>query len=404
MIKVNNEFIETEFGYIPKKWKVFQLEDVVKSIIDYRGKTPKKTLRGVPLVTAKIVKNGRIDFTNLEYIAEDDFESWMTRGIPQAGDVVLTTEAPLGEVAQLPNFKIALAQRIITLSGKDGLLDNSYLKYYLGSDVGAGQLRSKESGSVVTGIKQSELRKINIVTPPISEQKQIVEILSSLDDKIELNRKINANLEKMVYALFKKMFVDTNDSTINKSVSLIEIIDVLSGGTPKTDKSSYWGTDISFFTPKDAHDSVYVFDTEKMLTNEGLYNCNSPLYPINTTFITARGTVGKVAMGGYPMAMNQSCYALKGKDGIGPFFVYELTKMIAQELREKGHGSVFETITVATFSQINIALPPIRSVLQFEENVVPFFDAIRANSQENHKLGLVRDLIMPRLLSGHIKT
>ena len=104
------------------------LEDCMDALIDYRGKTPKKTDSGIPLITAKIVKNGRILPVN-EYIAADDYEAWMRRGIPQPGDIVMTTEAPLGEVAQLDDRKIALAQRVITLRGKPGLLDNGYLKY-----------------------------------------------------------------------------------------------------------------------------------------------------------------------------------------------------------------------------------------------------------------------------------
>jgi len=93
------------------EWKELPLEDAMDAIIDYRGKTPKKTDSGIPLITAKIVKNGRINPTQ-EYIAEADYDAWMQRGIPQKGDVVLTTEAPLGEVAQLNGEKIALAQRI----------------------------------------------------------------------------------------------------------------------------------------------------------------------------------------------------------------------------------------------------------------------------------------------------
>ncbi len=100
------------------------------AIIDYRGKTPRKTVSGIPLITAKIVKSGRIQVPS-EFISEDDYDSWMTRGLPRAGDVVVTTEAPLGEVAQLNGEKIALAQRIILLRGKPDVLDNTFLKFLL---------------------------------------------------------------------------------------------------------------------------------------------------------------------------------------------------------------------------------------------------------------------------------
>ncbi len=109
------------------EWKVQLLEDCMAAIIDYRGKTPKKTSSGIPLITAKVVKAGRIEQPD-EFIAEDDYEAWMRRGIPESGDVLVTTEAPLGEVAQLGNERVALAQRLIALRGKPGVLDNTFLK------------------------------------------------------------------------------------------------------------------------------------------------------------------------------------------------------------------------------------------------------------------------------------
>src|SRR5690606_6594720 len=99
--------------------------DGVEALIDYRGKTPTKTRSGVPLITAKVVKNGRIETPN-EFISYDDYDAWMRRGIPQAGDVLITTEAPLGEVAQLGPEKVALAQRLIALRGKSDILDNTF--------------------------------------------------------------------------------------------------------------------------------------------------------------------------------------------------------------------------------------------------------------------------------------
>lgn len=189
------------------EWKTMPLEDWMVAIIDYRGKTPRKTTSGIPLVTAKIVKNGRIE-TPEEFMAEADYDGWMRRGIPEPGDVVLTTEAPLGEVAQLDDTKIALAQRIITLRGKPDLLDNTYLRFALQSAPIQEQLRGRASGSTVSGIKQSELRKLALRFPPVDEQRRVAEVLVTLDDKIDLNRRINQTLEAMAQAIFKSWFVD----------------------------------------------------------------------------------------------------------------------------------------------------------------------------------------------------
>ena len=190
-----------------EEWRQFKLIEILDALIDYRGKTPKKTTSGVPLITAKIIKDGRIE-TPTEFISVDDYDSWMVRGVPKVGDVVLTTEAPLGEVAQLDDANIALAQRIVTLRGKSNVLDNTYLKYYFLSNVGKQRLKARETGTTVTGIKQSELKEVLVDVPPFEVQVRIAEILKSLDDKIEVNRRINDNLEQQAQALFKSWFVD----------------------------------------------------------------------------------------------------------------------------------------------------------------------------------------------------
>lgn len=188
-------------------WKTLPLEDCMAAVIDYRGKTPEKTTFGVPLVTAKVIKGGRIERPN-EFIAEADYDSWMRRGMPMKGDIVMTTEAPLGEVAQLDGNRVALAQRVITLRGKPDRLDNTFLKFLLQSSDVQEELLSRGTGTTVVGIRQSELRKVNLTLPPLAEQKAIAAVLGALDDKIELNRRMNATLEAMARALFQSWFVD----------------------------------------------------------------------------------------------------------------------------------------------------------------------------------------------------
>jgi type I restriction enzyme S subunit len=189
------------------EWPSLPLEDCLDALIDYRGKTPEKTEFGIPLITAKIIKAGRIE-TPTEFIAEDNYDAWMRRGIPKAGDVVLTVEAPLGEVAQLGPNKIALAQRVVTLRGKAGLLDSTYLLYLLQSEEAQDQLKSRATGTTVLGIKQSELRKLSIKVPPLNIQASAAVTLKALDDRITLLRETNATLESIAQALFKSWFVD----------------------------------------------------------------------------------------------------------------------------------------------------------------------------------------------------
>ncbi|NUQ54249.1 MAG: restriction endonuclease subunit S [Phycisphaerales bacterium] len=184
----------------------------MSAIIDYRGKTPQKVSFGVPLITAKIVKGGRI-LDAEEFIAESDYVAWMRRGMPLPGDVVVTTEAPLGEVAQLDDRKIALAQRLIGLRGKPDRLDNTFLRFAMQAAIVQDQLASRASGTTVLGIRQAELRHVEIPLPPLPEQRAIARVLGGLDDKIELNRRMNRTLEDLARGVFRSWFVDFDPVT-----------------------------------------------------------------------------------------------------------------------------------------------------------------------------------------------
>ena len=176
------------------KFNHFIMEDALEYIIDYRGKTPKKSEKGVDTLSAKSVKNGFIDYSECYQISADEYHRFMVRGLPQKEDVLLTTEAPLGMVAQLDRDDVAIAQRLLTLRGKKGILENNYLRYFLQSPIGQAKLKEKESGTTVTGIKQAEFRKIEIDIPDYPIQERISKILKKFDKKIILNNKINDNL------------------------------------------------------------------------------------------------------------------------------------------------------------------------------------------------------------------
>ncbi|MDD4929740.1 MAG: restriction endonuclease subunit S [Gallionella sp.] len=181
---------DSPLGWIPLAWEVGTIESFLDNVIDYRGKTPAKTDSGIPLITAKNVRLGYIDEEPREFIAEASFDRWMTRGIPQKGDVLFTMEAPLGNVAQIATeSRLAFAQRIIILQTGTKLL-STYLKYLLLSEKFRRQLFSFGSGSTVEGIQQATFRKL-IVTIPSSrvEQTLIAERLLAETEKILVEEK-----------------------------------------------------------------------------------------------------------------------------------------------------------------------------------------------------------------------
>ena len=176
------------------KYNVLKMEDALEALIDYRGKTPEKAEEGIDTLSAKSVKDGYIDYSLCYQISAEEYKRFMVRGFPQIGDILLTTEAPLGLVARLDRNDVAIAQRLLTLRGKKGVLDNDYLMYYLQSPKGQAALTARATGTTVTGIKQAEFRKIELELPDYDYQVKVSGIIRAIDEKIALNKKINNNL------------------------------------------------------------------------------------------------------------------------------------------------------------------------------------------------------------------
>ena len=196
-------------------WKELPLNDVIELVIDHRGKTPKKLgfddffSEGYPVLSAKHVKtSGLVNLDAMRFANEEMYKKWMKEPT-QKGDVILTSEAPLGELFYIDGSKkYVLGQRVFGLRPKSDVLDSMYLLVWLSSAEGQGRLQARATGSTVQGIKQSELLKIMIPIPPMEVQKDIASIYGSLDQKIQLNTQINQTLEQIAQALFKSWFVD----------------------------------------------------------------------------------------------------------------------------------------------------------------------------------------------------
>ena len=280
------------------KCESYCLGDVC-TFIDYRGKTPPKTTRGIPLVTAKIVKNGMIQEPQ-EFIAENYYDEWMRRGIPKKGSVVFTTEAPLGEVARIrTDDKLAFAQRIIILEPKIKQLSADYLFYALQDRVLKSKIEARSTGTTVIGIKAAELKKVEIDLPSLEEQEKIAAILCSLDDKIELNNKINENLFEQVFSLYRRMFVETaNDQRLVYRAD--KYFDISIGKTPPRKEPQWFSnkpTDCVWVSIADMGScGVYISDSSEYLTHEAVERFNVKLVPSNTVILSFKLTVGRVAI------------------------------------------------------------------------------------------------------------
>lgn len=224
-------------------WKEYTLGDVLELVIDHRGKTPKKLgfddffTNGYPVLSAKHVNLDAMRFAN-----EEMYKKWMKEPT-QKGDVILTSEAPLGELFYIDgSTQYVLGQRVFGLRPKIDILEPKYLLVWLTSAEGQSRLQARATGSTVQGIKQSELLKIIIPIPPLEIQKIISEIYGSLDEKIQLNTQINKTLEQIAQALFKSWFVDFDpvrakvqalSDGLNLEQAELAAMQAISGKTPE---------------------------------------------------------------------------------------------------------------------------------------------------------------------------
>lgn len=276
------------------------------------------------------------------------------------------------------------------------------------------QYRQFTQGAAQDNLSQAKLLALKFLVPDdVTEQTRIADFIATYDDLIENNRRRIQLLEESARLLYQEWFVHLRFPGYEQ-VKIIDgvpegwdkttadkVMDVLSGGTPKTKVPEFWDGEIPFFTPKDAK-GLFTYDTEKTITDLGLSKCNSRLYPKYTVFITARGTVGKLSFAQRPMAMNQSCYALIAKGEISQEFLYSSIKASIEQFKARASGAVFDAIVVDTFKNIPFLIPSSSLCDEFTEQVKGVCSQIDNLSIQNMKLAQARDLLLPKLMSGEL--
>jgi len=423
---------------MPSELQVLPLEECLEALIDYRGKTPRKTDSGIPLITAKVVKGGRIE-TPTEFIAPEDFDSWMTRGLPRIGDVVMTTEAPLGEVGQILSLPVALAQRIVTLRGKPHLLDNDYLLYMLQAEAFQEQLKGRSSGTTVVGIKQSELRKVRLHLPPVQLQREVASILKALDRRIDLLRQTNSTLDSIAQVLFKSWFINFDpvlakadgrepdgmdaataalfpaqfeDSELGPvpkgwtAQPIGDLVEAVGGSTPDTKNDALWEPAAHHWTsPKDLSGATapVLLDTERKVSDAGLAKISSGLLPVGTLLMSSRAPIGYLSLSQIPVAINQGYIAMPPGGRLPPAYLYFWCQLNMDAIKGRANGSTFMEISKKAFRPIPALSPSPEVVDRFHDFATAVFNRLTANERQARALAELRDTLLPRLISGKLQ-
>jgi len=378
---------------------VVKLADICQKIgsgATPRGGKEAYRVEGIALVRSQNVLDFSFSSDGLAYINDEQADKLRNVEL-QSGDVLLNitgdsvARACLMDDDYLPG---RVNQHVAIIRVDESKAVNSYLLYYLQWRK-SHLLQLASAGATRNALTKGMIEQLEIDLPSLDEQRKVVGILDSIQNKIKLNHEINDNLQQQANALFARYY-----DCAETEISFTEIIQILGGGTPKTSESAYWNGDIPFFTPKDVG-NPYTLTTEKTITEDGLAHCNSRLYTINTVFVTARGTVGKVGLSGVPMAMNQSCYALIGK-ATHPLLVYFYTLKVIDKLKHKASGAVFDAITTRDFESEHILKLSNDDERAFLDVVEPMYQVMLSNSIENMHLASLRDSLLPKLMSGEL--
>ena len=354
---------------------------------------------GVPVLNGSNLEGFSLSEKAFRYVTEEKADS-LNKANAHRGDIVITHRGTLGQIVFIPQDsrydRYVISQSQFRVRCNDKVLPE-YLVYYFHTPIGQYKLLSNASQVGVPALARpsSTFQQIEVTLPELSIQKRVVEIITTIQRKIENNQELNDNLEQQAAALFSSLY-----NRSNTEVRYTDLIQILGGGPPKTGETAYWNGNIAFFTPKDVG-TPYTFITEKTITEEGLSHCNSRLYPVNTVFVTARGTVGKVGLSGIPMAMNQSCYALVGKE-THQLLVYFYTLKAVDRLKHKASGAVFDAITTRDFDSEQIMKLSDDDAKAFLCVAEPMFQEMLNNSIENLRLSTLRDFLLPKLMSGEI--
>lgn len=388
------------------EWKEFKLEDITEKFIDYRGKTPPKTESGIALITAKIVKNGKI-LTPTEFIDETTYKKWTTRGFPEINDVVLTTEAPLGEVALLKDKNVALAQRIILIRGKKDICHNPFLKYYLQSKDGQYELESRASGTTVFGIKASVLKEIPISLPPYPEQKAIAAVLSSLDDKIDLLHRQNKTLEALAETLFRQWFVEEAQDDWEK-VDLEYVTEKITDGAHQSPPTVEIGMPMA--SVKDMHQWGINYSTCRNITENDFQKLvRDDCRPLKNDILIAKdGSYLKhvfVAQKDMDVVLLSSIAILRPNGKYHPFLLSVLLKLdtTIAEMENIVTGAVIPRIVLKDFKKFPILLPPLSIQQKALEIIEPIVKKCYKNITQIKCLEKMRDTLLPKLMSGEVR-
>jgi len=419
------------------RWRSVRLEDVAREVtVGHVGPMASEYISsGIPFLRSQNVTSLRIDLTDIKFISSD-FHDRLRKSALEPGDVVIVRTGRPGACAVIPDsLPIAnCSDLVVVRCGPE--LDPRFLAYYVNS-AASHHVSSHLVGAVQQHFNVASARSLVLHLPSLSEQRDIVSILGTLDDKIELNRRMSETLEAMARALFKSWFVDFDpvrakaegrDTGLPKHIAdqfpdTFEDFDLrtiprgwevkcvadlaqLSGGTtPSTTEPAFWdGGTHAWATPKDLSSlrAPVLLNTERRLTDSGLSQVSSGLLPPGTVLLSSRAPIGYLAIAGIPVAVNQGFVAMTPRAAASNLFLMFWAHFAHDEIISRANGSTFLEISRSSFRSIPVVTPPDVLMRLFDTQARGPYERIVQGEREATALVGLRDALLPRLMTGDL--
>ena len=382
--------------------------DEIADVIDCEHKTaPKVDSSEYYSIRTPDIKNGRLLYEQANRVSAETYELWTKRGIPEAGDIILAREAPVGEVGWIDkDYKICLGQRTVLIKIRSSQIEKKYLLYSFVSPKFKDYLNELSGGSVVAHLNMKDIRALEFSFPPLPEQKAIASVLSSLDDKIDLLHRQNKTLEAMAETLFRQWFIEEAKEDWGE-VKLGDLCDIITKGTtPK----QFTESGVNFIRAESLTDTGSFIRSKFASVSNEIHEgvLKRSILKIDDVLFSIAGTIGRVAKVTediLPANTNQALAILRPNRGVNSDLIYCILKSVHfQELADgKIVHAVQPNLSLGEISNTCIRLPSESVLKAFTNQVSTYFDKKHANTKQIQTLENLRDTLLPKLMSGEVR-
>ena len=403
--------------------EVVNLEELCTGIIDCPHSTPKWQDKGIPVIRNYNLKDGKIDCTNISFVSEEDYKERVKRAIPEESDIIISREAPMGVVGIVPKeFQCCLGQRLVLLKIDKSKCIPKYLLYTLMSEYVQVQIRRiNQTGSIVSNLNISSLKKLKIPLHNFEEQRKIANILSAIDDKIQINNQINQELEAMAKTLYDYWFVqfdfpDQNGKPYKSSggklvynqdlkreipegwgvEKLGDIANITMGQSPKGTSYNEVGEGMLFF--QGSTDFGWRFPVVRQYTTEP-----SRIAEEDDILLSVRAPVGTLNIADTRCCIGRGLAAINSKVGVNSYIFNVMQDFKKLFDMRNSVGTTFGSITKDDLYSLQLVYPPNELLMKFDQSVKSFDREIKNRSRQNQGLTQLRDWILPMLMNGQVK-